>query len=229
MKVVQNTNKIEKNKKIGKYTTIGGLVILGIGLYVNLTAPQEIIISFGSLILGFALSQVGIYYSNRFGRSPRPDELLTSSLKGLSEQYTLYHYMTPVPHVLVGPAGLWVLLPYPQTGVVTYLADKKRWHHKGGNFFMKIFAQEGIAKPDVEAKYMAEDLQKYLAKQMPGAEIPPVQALAVFTAKTIELNAEGAPVEAVVLDKVKDFFRKKAKPGRIDDQIAAVNAAIPEA
>lgn len=228
MKIVQNTRKIERNKKIGKYTTIGGLVILGIGLYVNLAAPQEIVISFGALIVGFAMSQVGIYYGNRFGKSPRPDELLTGALKGLSEQYTLYHYMTPVPHVLVGPAGVWVLLPYPQTGTVTYDTEKKRWRQKGGSFLLKAFAQEGLSKPDVEAKYTTDDLKAFLSKRMPGVELPPVQALAVFTAKKIELDVAGAPVEAVALDKVKDFFRKKAKPGRLEEQLEAVIEAMPE-
>lgn len=228
MKIVQNTRKIERNKKIGKYTTIGGLVILGIGLYVNLAAPQEIVISFGALIVGFAMSQVGIYYGNRFGKSPRPDELLTGALKGLSEQYTLYHYMTPVPHVLVGPAGVWVLLPYPQAGTVTYDTEKKRWRQKGGSFLLKAFAQEGLSKPDVEAKYTTDDLKAFLSKRMPGVELPPVQALAVFTAKKIELDVAGAPVEAVALDKAKDFFRKKAKPGRLEEQLEAVIEAMPE-
>lgn len=227
MKVVSNTKKIELNKKIGKYSTIGGLVILGIGLYINIAAPEEIWISFGALIIGFAISQLGIYYGNRFGRSPRPDELLTSALKGLSEQYTLYHYTTPVSHALVGPAGIWTLLLYPQAGKITYDPAKNRWIHKGSNIFMKIFAQEGLAKPEIEAKYSIDDLNRYVTKLVGGKELPPVQAMAVFYGKNVELDVANAPIEAVALDKVKDNFRKKAKPGRLDETLEELINAMP--
>ena len=131
MKIVSNNKLIRRNKKVGNYTTIGSLVILGLGLYLSFANPQDpnlFTYSLVCLLVGFLLSQVGIFFGNRWGRSPRPDELLNSSLKGLDDKYTLYHYITRVSHLLIGPAGIWVLFPYQQQGMITYNPQKMRWN-----------------------------------------------------------------------------------------------------
>ena len=142
MKIVSNNKLVRRNKRIGNFTTIGSLVVLGLGLYVSFTAQSSegFTWSMVCLILGFLMSQVGIYFGNRWGRSPRPDELISNALKGLDDKYILYHYITAVSHLLVGPAGVWILLPYQQQGVITYDENKKRLNQKGGNWYLKLFA-----------------------------------------------------------------------------------------
>ena len=72
MKVITNPKLIKRNKKIGQITTLVALGILGLGLYVSFAKPENIALTFGALLVGFILTQIGVYYGNRWGRSPRP-------------------------------------------------------------------------------------------------------------------------------------------------------------
>ncbi|HZU87518.1 MAG TPA: hypothetical protein VFF78_08550, partial [Anaerolineaceae bacterium] len=111
MKIITNHKTIKRSRKIGQYTTLGSLGILVVGFITSINPdPSLFIWALLALMVGFLLSQIGIYYGNRFGRTPRYDERINQSLKGLDEKYSIYHYMTPVPHLLVGPAGIWVLV-----------------------------------------------------------------------------------------------------------------------
>ena len=70
MKTVTNAKLIKRNAKIGQYTSLGALVVLGIGLYFSFAMKEKYIYSFVALILGFLMSQVGINFTNRWGRNP---------------------------------------------------------------------------------------------------------------------------------------------------------------
>ncbi len=211
MKIVSNTRLIKKNKKIGQILTIGALIVLAVGLYYSFTQPEQITITFGALLFGFLMTQIGIYFGNRWGRSPRPDELLTSGLKGLEDKYTLYHYVTDVPHALIGPAGIIALVPISVGGTIIYDENKNRFRQKGGNLYLKIFGQEGLGRPDVEAQYTATDLEKFLKKKFPDIEIPSVDAILVFTNPKARLETNGSPLPAIPLEKLKDYIRKRGK------------------
>lgn len=212
MKIVTNQKLIERNKKIGQYTSIGSLVILMAGLYFSFqSTAYSIVIAFSALLLGFILSQVGIYFGTRWGRSPRPDEVITASLKGLEEKYTLYHYLTGVSHLLVGPAGIWVLIPYAVKGMITYDEKKERWKHKGGSIYLKIFAQEGLGRPDLDIENDVLEARKYIQKVSEGIPALPVQAALVFINDKITVDAANAPAPTLAAGKLKDFFRRKAK------------------
>ena len=233
MKIIKNEKLIERNGKISRWTSISALVILGGGLYMSFSNPENpqlVTYSFAALILGFILTQVGMHMGNRYGRSPRPDEKLDSGLKGLQNEFVMYHYTTPVSHLLVGPAGIWILIPYHQRGQVTF--KKNRWRLSGGGFlqsYMRIFGQEGLGRPDLEIDGEIRSLRKYLAKQLDESEIPEINALVVFTSEDVEIDAEDTPVPAMKVKQVKEFIRKKAKEKPISQtQLAAVKAALPE-
>ena len=167
---------------------------------------------------------------NKFGRSPRPDEKLDAGMKGLPGDYSIYHYTTPASHLLVGPAGVWVLMPYHQRGQVVY--RKNRWKISGGGFlqsYMRIFGQESLGRPDIETDNEIAKLQKYLAKQMDESQIPAIKPLIVFTNDEVEIDAENAPIPVMKVKQVKDFIRQRAKEKPIGQlQLAAVKEALPE-
>lgn len=228
MKIASNTKLITRNNKIGRYTTFASLAVLGVGLYISFTAPQAFSWSLGALVIGFLLSQVGLTYSSKFGKSPRPDESLTQALKGLEDKFTLYHYESPTNHLLVGPAGVWVLLPYFQAGTIHYNAAKNRWTQKGGNFFLKMFGQESFGRPDAEIQYGINETKKFLEKQLPGTELPEIRAALLFFNEKTELAVEGAPYPAIKADKAKEFFRKRVKDmGIAPDLLAQILAVLP--
>jgi len=230
MKIIKNEKLIKRNSKIGQYTSLGALVVLGVGMYISFTRPELFVWAVGALLLGFTLTQVGMYFGNRWGRSPRPDERLDTGLKGLHKDFNMYHWTTPVAHLLVGPAGVWVLIPYHQRGQVTY--QKNRWKMSGGGFlqnYMRLFGQEGIGRPDLEAESQINAIRKALAKEMEPEEIPEIQALLVFTADDIEIDVQEAPILALPLKKLKDFMRNRSKERPISvPDLEKVKAALPE-
>ena len=228
MKIVSNEKLIKRNSIIGQTTSLLSLAVLGTGMYISFKMPEKFSLALGALLVGFLMSQVGIYFGNRWGRSPRPDELLDQGLKGLPDSYTFYHFKTPVANLLVGPAGIWAILPFHQHGKVTY--DGKRWKTKGGGFtqsYMRFFGQENISRPDLDVGAEADKLKRYLKKQMTEEQIPPILGAIIFTSANAEVQADNAPVPTLPLKKLKAFIRKQAKDAPLTPkEIDMVNAAL---
>jgi len=223
MNIVRNEKMVARNAKIGSAITLVSLAVLGTGMYITFKRPDLFSLSIGALLLGFILSQVGILYTNRWGRKPRPDQVLDLALKGLDKNYTLYHYHTPVAHLLVGPAGIWSLIPKHQRGTITYA--KNRWRQKGGGViqsYLKFFAQEGIGRPDLEVASDIEVLNKYFKKHMPDVELPTIQSALVFFHPDVVLEADEAPTPTLLDKKLKDFIRKAAKEKTIKPEMVTL-------
>jgi hypothetical protein len=233
MKIIKNEKLIKRNGLIGQWTSIGALVVLAGGMWLSFSNPANpnmISYSAAALAGGFLLTQVGMYMGNRWGRSPRPDEKLDASLKGLPGDFTIYHYTTPIPHLLVGPAGVWALIPYSQRGVVKYI--KNRWRIVGGGFmqaYMSIFGQAGIGRPDLESENEISLIRKSLAKVLDEGQMPNTQAALVFLNDDADLQVEDAPLPALKIKQLKEFMRQKAKEKQISQtQLAAIKSALPE-
>lgn len=233
MKIIKNEKLIARNSKIGQWTSLGALLVLGAGMYISISRPELIIVSLVCLLGGFIMMQVGMYMGNRWGRSPRPDEKIDAGLKGMHSEFTIYHYTSPVSHLLVGPAGVWVLSPYHQGGKIFYDSDKKRWKNKGGGFFagyMRIFGQEGIGRPDLEAESEVEIVKKFLKKNMTDeATIPDVKAVLVFTNDNVELEANDSPISAMKLKQLKEFMRQMSKNRVLSsEQVKKITELLPK-
>ncbi len=215
MKIATNEKLIKRNRLIAQIASIAGMVILIGGMFISFRRQDLINYSFAALIAGFVLSQIGIYFTNRWGRRPRPDELLNQSLKGLDSKFSIYHYTTPAAHFLVGPAGLWVLMPRQQRGTISVY--RGRWRHAGGGAlqtYLKLFGQESLGRPDLEMQNEIEHLQKYLQRKMPDQELPDIQAALILTHDKVEIKIDGdetPPAPTLHLGKLKEFIRKTAK------------------
>jgi hypothetical protein len=215
MKIITNEPLIRRNTKIAQYTGLAGLLVLLGGMYFLFAQPEQFGIIWTMVLLGFFFSQIGIYFTNRWGRRPRPDEVLNQSLKGLDHNYTLYHYQrkSPTRHLLVGPAGVFALLPHYQRGKITY--EKGRWRQKGGGVglaYLKFFGQEGIGRVDLEVSAEVDAVTRFLEKNLPEGEAPTVQPLLIFTNDKAELvDMEEAPVPTLQPRKVKEHIRKQIK------------------
>ena len=211
MDITTNERLINRNARIGQITSIIGLVVLAGGMFISFTRPEFFTISLIALLVGFGLSQIGIYFGNRWGRRPRPDEILNTALKGLDGRYSLYHYSTPTSHLLVGPAGVWILMPRRQAGTITYDEAKNRWRQKGGNLYLKIFAQENLGRPDLEIGSELHAISSFLEKDLPEERVPDVNAALILTNEKVVVDADNAPEPTMDVRKLKDFIRKTAK------------------
>ncbi len=234
MKIISNEKLIQRNGKIGGTAILLSIIILVGGFFVNVNNlsgedMRSFYITLASFVVGFILVQVGLYFVNRYGGKPRMDERLDAALKGLPGDFTIYHFTTPASHLLVGPAGVWALLPYRLRGAIEF--RKNRWRVRGGGFlqaYMSIFGQEGIGRPDIEAEHEIRKVTNMLAKHIEASDAIEVNAALIFTNEEIEIQAEGAPLPALKVDQLKSFMRQKAKEKPISPtQLAALKAALP--
>lgn len=237
MNILSNEKLIRRNAKIGSYTSLVAFGLMLVGMYFSfqLTDPKVVRaneqytwLMAGSLFVGFILFQIGTYFMNRYNRRPRPDQALDAALKGLTKDYTLYHYLTPVSHLLVGPAGVWIIETFYQRGNISY--ENGRWRQKGGGImlqYMKIFGQEGLGRPDLEIKADLENVTKLLKGHF-GEELIPVNAALIFIDDRANINGEGAPYPTLKPKEIKEHLRKHAKANPFSPaQAKRVVAVLP--
>jgi len=220
MKAVTNEKLIARNAKIGTWSSLVGLAVLGIGLYISIKLPEYLLLSFLCLLAGILLSNVGLYNANRWVKKPRPDEVLTKALKGFDRRYYLYHYVLPVSHVLVSPSGLFVIVARNQDGPI-YYADG-RWRQKFNLFRAFGLLGEGVGNPVRDAAGEVRKMQKFLAKQQLELDEVPVQPLIVFTNEKAELHVQDPPLPVLDPKGLKDFLRKAAKDTLSGGQIRQI-------
>lgn len=231
MKLVINQRYINIRKKIAQFTTLGSLGILVVGLvYAFKRDTQSVLVSYIALILGFVLSQVGMYFTSRFARTPRIDEVLTKVFEKLRHEYSFFVYSAPLPLLLTGPCGIWIILPITANGLVSY--ENGKWKQKGGNFLLKTLGQEGIGNPTREAEANQAELTAYLkSKGFTDEELPTIKPVLVVVMKTTQLgDVSGSPVPVISLAELKRYIRRVdreecAKPLDLD-QRERLNAAL---
>jgi len=228
MRIIKNEKLIERNGKIGQYVSLVALVVLGGGMYLSFSKPELFTYSVICLVVGFIMTQVGMYMGSRWGRSPRPDEKFDAGLKGLHSEFNMYHFSSPVSHLLVGPSGVWVLLPYHQRGTVSF--EKNRWKMKGGGFlqtYMRIFGQENLGRPEIDAENDVQTLRKFFAKKLDESNIPEIKPVLVFTTDEVELNIGDSPTAAMKLKQLKEFMRQGGKNRALsNEQIKTLTDAL---
>jgi hypothetical protein len=235
MRIIKNEKLIERNGKIGNWINFASLAVLGIGMYFSFSStqsnpkPEFFTYSVVCFVVGFIMMQIGLYMGNRWGRSPRPDEKLDAGLKGLHSEFNMYHFSSPVSHLLVGPSGVWALLPYHQRGNISF--KKNRWKMKGGGFlqgYMRIFGQENLGRPDLDAENEMQTLQKFFAKKLGESAVPEIKSILVFTTDEVELDAGESPIPAMKLKQLKEFIRRSGKNNRIlsSEQIKTLTDAL---
>jgi hypothetical protein len=230
MKIVSNPKKINLYYKIGMYTSLGSLAFLVGAVILTLSGinrPDLTFYSFIAMIAGLILSQVGVYFANRWGKSPRVDERISQGLKGLDDRYTLYHYTTPVPHLLTGPVGIWVITPEYQSGTITF--EQNRYRQQGVGFFGRVVGQEGLGRPEMEANGHKEDFEKFLKKSLPETSQPIVRSMILFTNPKASVQVQDTPIPTMHVEKLKDFVRRKAKeePANLET-VRQVQAVLPK-
>jgi hypothetical protein len=226
MKAVTNEKLIARNAKIGTWSSLAGMAVLGIGLYISFQWQQYIALSFVCLLAGIVLSNVGIYNANRWVKRPRPDEVLTKALKGFDRRYYLYNYTLPVDHVLVAPSGLFVIVARNHAGPIYYANG--RWRQKFNLFRAFGFLGEGVGNPTRDVERGVRKMQKFLTEKVPQLEEMAVQSVVVFTNGEAELHVEAPSVPVLDPKGLKDFLRKAPKEALSGQQIRQMTEAFGE-
>ena len=218
MYIYTNEAKLKKMKNISKWTTIAAFAILIAGA-VAAFSPKYITLSFIALIVGFVASQISITFTSKWGREPSNNNIFNVKLKGLSDNFSIYHYMDPVDHLLVGTAGAFILMPYFQGGEIGYDENKQRWTQKKANFFMKLFGQESIGRPDQECEANIAAVRDYFISReidFPEDKIHPLLVFINPQAKILE--NQNFKYDTIPLGKLKETIRDYAKNDRLSPE-----------
>lgn len=142
MRVTTNPKLIKRRARIGTYASLGGIAVLAGGMFASFQ-PRFVWISLIALIAGFVLAQYGNYNLRRYGRSPRPDQIIEESLKGFDDRYHLYAWSLPAQFVLLSPQGLYSFVTRDQTGQITVNGSQWKSKFSLGRALM-MFSQEGM-------------------------------------------------------------------------------------
>lgn len=200
MKVIIDRAALEKRASRAHAASLGGLLLLLGSVAVSLFRPDLATLTSIMIVLGFAISVVGIYSANRWVKKPRPEDTLDQALKGLGNNYRLYHYLQGIDHLLLTPFGLTVLETINLEGEFRY--DGKRWRQRiTAGRAMRFFVEEKLGNPVNRARQMGAALAQRLSM---GKEVP-IDAMVVFTHPRAQVSAKSPPIPVC---QPKDLRRK---------------------
>jgi hypothetical protein len=165
-------------------------------------------VSLGTFVVGLALAQYGTYNLRRWGRSPRPDEVIEAAMKGFDDRYHYYAWSLPQPYVLLSPNGVYNFVTRDQRGAVSVTGSQ--WHSKFSLSRLLLFAQEGLGNPTREALDGAEKLRQWILQHEPDLDAP-VQPAIVFIDPRVELTVADPTVPVLQPKDIKKWLRGTGK------------------
>ncbi len=214
METFINKKQVKINSEIGRWTSLAALAVLIGGMIVSIVNPALTLVSLLCLVVGFIGSTVGAYYANHWTRSPRADEVLDQELKGISNQYHIYHYLLPSSHVLLGPVGLFLLRVYTQEGDISF--DGRKWKHKSGWLSLLGFTgQDALGDPTRDMQDEARRFEAWLRKRIPAEQMPEMIPLVVFVRERARLSLPAdMPLPVLPAGQLKRYIRNTIKERR---------------
>ncbi|MEM7799630.1 MAG: nuclease-related domain-containing protein [Chloroflexota bacterium] len=223
MKIIKNYSFMSGRRTLGTGLSFAGIAVLLAGFFFtfNETSGALRIFSLFSLPLGFIISQGGLYFANRYVRQPVIADAIDMGFDRIGNAgkgVRLYHYVLPVPHLILGPSGVIVIVPRFQGGDIT--ADGYEWKQKLG-LFNRIFGQQALPNPAVEAETRLKQLAKWISHNVPDlAETElPIGAIIVFTTKDSgTLDVRKSAIPAMHYTKLKGFWKQRQKDERLDQE-----------
>jgi hypothetical protein len=208
MQVSTNKKLIARRRRIGTYASFGGLGVLLAGMIASFQV-QYIWYSLIALVAGFLLAQFGNYNLRRWGRSPRPDEVIEIELKGFDERYHLYSWSLPAPFVLLSPQGVYTFVTRDQGGEITVNGSQWKSKFTIGRVLL-AFAQEGLGNPSGEALEGANRMTKWIEEELPEVAAG-IQPAVVFINKQVKLQITDPAVPVLDAPNLKKWLRGAGK------------------
>ncbi len=201
---------VRRNSFWGKVLVWGGLGLAIGSVVISFQSPQVLNPYVFAGFLGVFAAQAGTMLTNRWGRNPRMDEVMSEALKGLDDRFALFHYLLRVDHALLTPNGAFVLLPRSEDGVIDYQEGKwLQQREKRG--ILRRGGTRDIPGLDRQARSRASKLLRRLGKQLPEEALPDVQSVLVFVHPEAKVRGQDAPHPVVHVKKLKSWLRRLPK------------------
>ena len=221
-----NQALIRRNSLIGKILVWGGLAIVIGSVLISLQSPDVLNPYVFGGFLGVIATQIGTLFTNRWGRSPRLDEVIGDALKGMDERFVLFSYILRVDHALICPSGVFVLIPRPEDGVIDY-QDGGWIQDRPKRGLLQRGGERAISGFERQAQADSKRLHRKLARHLPEESIADVQPVFVFFHPGATVKAADAPYPALHVKKLKSWLRKLPKGISIpSEQVEALVASL---
>ena len=207
MRLIIDEKKIQRNKKLANALTIISLTVLGSGLFFAFR-PNLLLWSYIALVVGFVLTQFSLFFSSRYARSPRYDEIMSKALETIRGDYSFYVHTTPAPYLLLGPNKFYLLHPVVTPATISYINGK--WKEKGRGIMMRVIGQEGLGNPEKEITHQIDALREHLnEKGLPISEQPAIEPLLVILLDKTKLGElENPPLMFVDIKELRRIIRR---------------------
>lgn len=226
MQTVTNTKLVQSRGTWGKRLAIIGFIMLFAAVFMPLR-DELLVFSWPVMIIGFVISNIGMFSYNKYARPPLPHDLLDKALKGLDNRFRLYNFTTPVPHVLLTPSGVMVIVLRRMGGDIS--CHGERWQAKTSFLSkLRIFTEDQVGNPALDLRQDASRLQALLEAKLSSTEGEKPVALGgfVYFSHPDAKLALDQPTVPVLTDRnLKDYLRRQAGdklPQARYDEIAAV-------
>ncbi len=213
MRVYTNNQLITSRAKWAKriapmtmFFLIGGLITN----FMSMSQPQYFQPTLILLALGFIFATTSSHLVNRWVREPRADQVLSTTLKKFGNDFALFNYTAPPPHVLLTPGRLYAVVVKNQDGQIT--VNGRRFSRKfTWNRFFRFFADEGLGAPAAEAENRVDKLDKFLRKNLGEGDLPEIKPLILFTHKDVDLTVENSDIAVMRTNELKTYLRDQEK------------------
>jgi hypothetical protein len=203
MKIYIDRPKVNARATLANFMSVGGLLLLLASVVAPLFVPALAGISLLLLAAGGIIAMVGIYYSNRWIRKPRPEESLDKALKAFDDKYCLYHYPSlPCDHVLLTPSGIVAMEVVNLAGSFSYRNGRWKEAMTIGRA-LRYIVEPRVVDPVLVAQALHDDLERWLGDHVQLKASVPIKALTVFTHPATELDVERSPFPACTVGKLR--------------------------
>ena len=150
MRLVADEKYISRRDFVGRYAGLASLlIVIGSFFVFSLQSVSSItmfIVLSVVLLVSMIMSFIAGFYSERFTGPFAHHSNVRDALKGLDGRFTLFQYVLPASHVLLGPDGLTVIVVRSHSGEITY--DGKWSHQQRGRVLRELAGQERFGQPD---------------------------------------------------------------------------------
>lgn len=211
MRVTTNAKLIQRRGRLGMIASLSGIAVLAVGMFASFNQRSQLFvwIPLAALALGFVLAQLGSYNLRRYGRSPRPDQILETAMKGFDDRYHLYAWTLPAPYVLLTPQGVYTFTTRDQTGEIS--VNGATWRARFSlTRMLALFGQEGLGNPTTDAQSQAAKLGNWIKGKRPDVETE-VRPLIVFIDGRAKLDIHEPTVPVLDPEGIKKWLRGGGK------------------
>ncbi|MCB9451856.1 MAG: NERD domain-containing protein [Anaerolineaceae bacterium] len=188
MRIETNERLVKRNRRTAHILFFFSMAILAGGFIIantqladpnvssnNTSLLLALLLPWVILPIGFVSTIASVRMTNLWIRQPRPEAAIQDGLKGVSKKSVLYNYYHfPARHVLVCPQGVFAIITRFQDR--RYTVEGEKWREPGGlfNMLFRVFRQDSIRNPFVDAQKAAAHVQSLLGEAAGDVVVQPM-------------------------------------------------------